>query len=485
MNLQLLLQGVDFTGDPDSREIRSVAFDSRKAEPMGLFVAMKGTRTDGHDHIDDAVEKGCTAVLCERLPEYRPEGVLFVQTPDTAEALGIVACNFYGNPSGELSLVGITGTNGKTTTATLLYRLFSSMGERCGLLSTVENRIGADVYPATHTTPDPLELNRLLRKMVDEGCGHAFMEVSSHALDQRRVAGIRFAGGVFSNITHDHLDYHKTFRNYLHAKKRLFDDLPESAFALTNLDDKNGQVMLQNTPAKRYAYALKKPADFKGRILENNASGLVLDVDGREFHARLVGEFNAYNLLAVYATAVLLGQAPVEVLTHLSRLSPAEGRFDCVFSPDRKIMGIVDYAHTPDALEKVLQTALNIRQPGGRIIVLAGCGGDRDRAKRPQMARIAARYADLAILTSDNPRSENPEDILAEMQAGLTPDLQRKALKISDRSEAIHAAARMARPGDILLVAGKGHEKYQEIKGVKHPFDDMATLVEALQIHRP
>jgi UDP-N-acetylmuramoyl-L-alanyl-D-glutamate--2,6-diaminopimelate ligase len=485
LNPHSLLYGIPCSGPLDMREIRSVVFDSRKAGPLSFFVAVKGTRTDGHDHIQQAIEQGCTAVLCERLPEVRPEGVLFVQTPDTAEALGRMAANFYGNPSRELHLVGITGTNGKTTTATLLYRLFTAMGETVGLLSTVENRIGDEVYPATHTTPDPLELNRMLRQMVSEGCHFAFMEVSSHALDQRRVAGIHFTGGVFSNLTHDHLDYHKTFRNYLHAKKRLFDDLPEGAFALTNLDDKNGQVMLQNTQARRFTYALKHLADFKGRILENHLSGLVLEMDGREFHARLVGEFNAYNLLAVYGTACLLDQDPVQVLTHLSTLAPAEGRFDCVFSPNRHIMGIVDYAHTPDALEKVLQTAQNLRRPGHRLIVVVGCGGDRDRTKRPQMGRIAAQFADMAILTSDNPRSEDPEAILAEMQSGIPPELQKKALRITHRLEAIQAASRLAQPGDILLLAGKGHEKYQEIQGVKHPFDDKAALAEALRMHHP
>lgn len=462
-------------------KVAGITADSRQVKAGWVFVAVKGTQSDGHNYIAKAIELGAVAVICEQMPNVRAENVAFVRVDDSAEALGVAAHNFHGQPSHSIRLVGVTGTNGKTTVATLLFRMFGDMGYKCGLLSTVENRIGEEVIPSTHTTPDAPALNALLARMVEERCDFAFMEVSSHSTHQRRIAGLKFEGGIFTNITHDHLDYHGTFANYIAAKKMFFDGLPSDGFALTNIDDKNGEVMLQNTLAKRNSYALRRPANFKTRILENNLTGLVMEMDGTEIHARLVGDFNAYNLTAVYGTAILMGEPKEKVLTALSNLAPAEGRFDVVQVSGVKILGIVDYAHTPDALEKVLQTLQEYRQAGARILTLVGCGGDRDTTKRPKMAKIACMLSDQAILTSDNPRSEQPEAILKQMEEGITPDLMGKSLTISDRRQAIRTAVKLAKDGDVILLAGKGHEKYQEIQGVKHPFDDKEELRNALQ----
>ncbi|HXB92771.1 MAG TPA: UDP-N-acetylmuramoyl-L-alanyl-D-glutamate--2,6-diaminopimelate ligase, partial [Puia sp.] len=401
---------------------------------------------------------------------------------DTAAAAGTIAHNFYGQPSERLKLVGVTGTNGKTTIATLLYKLFTSLGYKCGLLSTVQNQIGERIVPATHTTPDALHLNALLKEMVDEGCTHAFMETSSHAIHQQRIAGLRYAGGLFSNITHDHLDYHKTFEEYIRVKKSFFDSLPSEAFAISNADDKRGTVMLQNTHAKKYFYSLKTLADFKGKILENNLTGLVMTVNDQEVHFRLIGEFNAYNLLAVYGAALCLREDSNEVLRHLSKLTGAEGRFDYVVSPKERIIGIVDYAHTPDALINVLTTIQKLRKGHEQIITVVGAGGDRDKTKRPLMGAAACEYSDKVIITSDNPRSEEPDQIIRDIEAGLNTAARRKYISIADRKEAIRAAVSLAGAEDILLVAGKGHEKYQEIKGVKYPFDDKQILIELFEL---
>jgi UDP-N-acetylmuramoyl-L-alanyl-D-glutamate--2,6-diaminopimelate ligase len=401
-----------------------------------------------------------------------------VQTDNSAEAAGQIAHNFYDLPSQKLKLVGVTGTNGKTTIATLLYKLFTCLGYQCGLISTVENQINGQVIPSTHTTPDPVSLNQLLKQMVDAGCEYAFMEVSSHAVHQRRIAGLEFAGGIFSNITHDHLDYHKTFDEYIKAKKGFFDALPSSAFAITNIDDKRGNVMLQNTAAKKLTYSLKSMADFKGKILENSLTGLVMTVNDQEVHFRLIGEFNAYNLLAVYGAAISLGEDKGQVLQCLSNTTGAEGRFDYIVSQKERVIGIVDYAHTPDALVNVLETIKKLKQGHERIITVVGCGGDRDRTKRPVMGEVACEYSDKVIFTSDNPRSEDPEEILKEMETGLNSAARRKYVSIADRRQAIKMAVNMAQPDDIVLIAGKGHEKYQEIKGVKHHFDDKEVLQE-------
>jgi UDP-N-acetylmuramoyl-L-alanyl-D-glutamate--2,6-diaminopimelate ligase len=404
--------------------------------------------------------------------------VTYVQVANSAKTLGLLASNFYGNPSGQIKVVGVTGTNGKTSTVTLLYRLFRALGHKAGLLSTVENQINGEVIPSTHTTPDAIHLNQLMRQMADAGCEYCFMEASSHAIDQSRIEGITFAGGIFTNITHDHLDYHKTFDNYLKAKKRFFDEMPCEAFTITNIDDRNGSIMLQNTKAHKYTYALKSPADFKAKIIDNNVQGLQLEINGAEMFTRLIGEFNAYNLLAVYACATLLGVDKLDCLTQLSALAPPEGRFDQIVSEKGNIIGIIDYAHTPDALKNVLHTINAIRKGNETLISIVGCGGDRDAAKRPVMAQVAAHLSDKCILTSDNPRSEDPNEILREMNEGVTVTDRRKVLSITDRKEAIKTACMMANSGDIILLAGKGHEKYQEIKGVKHPFDDKSVLRE-------
>lgn len=481
--LSEILDGLAFTelqGSADV-EISCIVFDSRKVVPGCLFVAVRGTVVDGHDYIEQAVKAGAIAVICEDLPAHVTGEVDFLMVADSSIALGIVASNFYDNPSKKLKLVGVTGTNGKTTVATLLFKLFRDLGYKCGLLSTVENKINNDIVQATHTTPDQVTLNELLAEMVDRGCDYAFMEVSSHAIVQHRIEGLTFSGGIFTNITHDHLDYHKTFENYIKAKKAFFDGLPKTAFALTNLDDKNGNVMLQNTKAHRKGYGLKSMADFKTKILENQFEGLLLNIDNEEVWFKLVGTFNAYNLTAVYAAAMLLDQDKAKVLTSLSKLSGAEGRFDYITSPE-KIIGIVDYAHTPDAVQNVLSTVHDVRRGKEKVITVIGCGGDRDKAKRPVMAKTACEWSDKVILTSDNPRSEDPEQIIEEMMKGVDPAFKRHVMKITDRHEAIKVAVQLAAPGDIVVIAGKGHEKYQEIKGVKNHFDDKEELLRAFDM---
>ncbi len=465
-----------------SVEVTNLQTDSRKVEKGSAFIAVKGVQVDGHQFIDKAVEKGAVAVIAETLPATLHEGVTYVQVDNSHAAAGYIAHNFYGHPSEKLKLVGVTGTNGKTTIATLLYKLFSALGYKCGLLSTVDNHIGDVIVPATHTTPDAINLNALLRQMGDAGCTHVFMETSSHAIHQHRIAGLQYSGALFSNITHDHLDYHKTFDEYIRVKKSFFDSLPANAFAISNADDKRGAVMLQNTSAKKYFYSLRTMADFKGKILENSLTGLVMLINDQEVHFRLIGEFNAYNLLAVYGAAICLGEEKQEVLRCLSVLSGAEGRFDYVVSPKEKIIGIVDYAHTPDALLNVLATIKKVRHGHEQIITVVGCGGDRDTAKRPVMGMVACEHSDKVIFTSDNPRSEDPEQILRDIENGLNAAAKRKYISIADRKEAIRTAINLAKPEDIILVAGKGHEKYQEIKGVKHPFDDKEVLRQMIDL---
>lgn len=465
-----------------NKEVSNLQADSRQAGPGSLFIALKGTHTDAHQYIPKVIDAGATLIVCEDLPATLQPGITYIQVESTAAAAGILAHNFYGQPSEKLKLVGVTGTNGKTTIATILYKLFSALNYKCGLLSTVQNHIGERIIPATHTTPDALHLNALLKEMLDEGCTHVFMETSSHAIHQHRIAGLKYAGGIFSNITHDHLDYHKTFDEYIRVKKSFFDSLPSEAFAISNADDKRGAVMLQNTHAKKYFYSLKTLAEFKGKILENNLTGLVMTINDQEVHFRLIGEFNAYNLLAVYGAALCLGEDKNEVLRTLSTLSGAEGRFDYSVSPREGIIGIVDYAHTPDALINVLATIQKLRKGHEKIITVVGCGGDRDKTKRPLMAAAACEYSDKAILTSDNPRSEDPEQIIRDMEAGLNTAAKRKYISITDRKEAIRTAVSLAGPEDILLIAGKGHEKYQEIKGVKYPFDDKQILMELFEL---
>ena len=460
--------------------IGNIQFDSRKVDSESVFVAVKGTQVDGHDYIAKAIEKGAKVIICETLPNDLVEGITYITVESSAKVLGQMASEFYGNPSEKIKLVGITGTNGKTTTATILYKLFMEMGYKTGLLSTVENKIGLQIIPATHTTPNPVALNELLAKMVDNDCDYAFMEVSSHAIEQERVAGLNFDGGVFTNISHDHLDYHKTFKNYINAKKKFFDDLDKKAFVLTNIDDRRGLVMLQNTKAKKQTYAVRQMADFKAKIIENSLLGLQLNLNGQEFHSRLIGEFNVYNLLAVYGTATLLGHDSTEVLTVLSNLDSAEGRFDYIVSPKKNIVAIVDYAHTPDALEKVLMTIEGVKNGNGKIITVVGCGGDRDRKKRPIMAKTAADLSQQVILTSDNPRTENPHDILTEMEKGIPAYATARVLTIENRRQAIKTACTLANENDVILVAGKGHEKYQDINGVKHHFDDKEELTKNL-----
>jgi UDP-N-acetylmuramoyl-L-alanyl-D-glutamate--2,6-diaminopimelate ligase len=468
---------VSTSGDMEV-DVKNIVFDSRKVEEGSAFVAIAGTQVNGHDYIDAALEKGATAIVCEDLPENLTEGITWVQVGDSAKALGIMASNYYGNPSDEIQVVAITGTNGKTTTATLLHQLFIVMGYSTGLLSTVENKINEEVIPATHTTPDAVSVQALLRKMVDAGCTHCFMEASSHAIVQERIAGLKLAGAVFTNISHDHLDYHKTFDEYIKAKKKLFDDLPKDAFALVNSDDKRGMVMLQNCKANHQTFALKSPADFKAKIISNTLEGLELDINGKLVWFRLIGAFNAYNLLGVLGTAILLGEDEEEVLTTLSSIRGAKGRFDRISIGG--ITAIVDYAHTPDALDNVLKTINGVRTGGEQLITVVGCGGNRDKTKRPIMAKMAVQESDKAILTSDNPRFEDPEEILKDMQVGVGPTERRKTLTIVDRKEAIRTACMLSQPGDIILVAGKGHEDYQEIKGVKHHFDDAEVVTEFL-----
>jgi UDP-N-acetylmuramoyl-L-alanyl-D-glutamate--2,6-diaminopimelate ligase len=462
--------------------VPALHIDSRAVGQGDAFIAIRGVHADGHVFIEKAIQQGAAIIICEELPATLAENVVYVQVASSANAAGIIAGNFYDNPSQKVQLVGVTGTNGKTTIATLLFRLFSKLGYHCGLLSTVQNQIGDRIVPATHTTPDPIQLNALLAQMVDDGCTYVFMEVSSHAIHQQRIAGLKFAGGIFSNITHDHLDYHKTFDEYIRVKKSFFDGLPTTAFAITNLDDKRGTVMLQNTKAKKTSYSLRTVADFKGKILENNLTGLIMMVNEQEVHFRLIGEFNAYNLLAVYGAAILLKQDKEQVLQALSDLTGAEGRFDYIMSAQQRIIGIVDYAHTPDALLNVLNTIRNLRKGHEQIITVVGCGGDRDTAKRPIMAQVAAEKSDKVILTSDNPRSEDPVEIIRQMEVGVPVHLKKRVLSITDRKEAIKTACSLANPEDIILVAGKGHEKYQDIQGVKHPFDDKQVLREMLEL---
>ncbi|WP_316821541.1 UDP-N-acetylmuramoyl-L-alanyl-D-glutamate--2,6-diaminopimelate ligase [Pedobacter gandavensis] len=483
MQLQDVLYGIAITNlvGSTNREITALVFDSRQVVKDAVFFAIKGTLSDGHKYIENTIQAGASVIVCEQIPAETVPGVVYIQVDNSSVALGEMAANFYGNPSSKLKLVGITGTNGKTTIATILFKLFRSLGYHVGLISTVQNHIDDVVIPATHTTPNPIALNELLQKMVDAGCEYCFMEVSSHAVVQHRIEGLDFVGGVFSNISHDHLDFHKTFDNYIKAKKAFFDGLPAGAFALTNLDDRNGMVMLQNTRATKMTYALKQLADFKAKVVENSFNGLHLEIDQADVFFKLVGSFNAYNLLAVYGTAVLLGEDKLEVLTALSNLTGAEGRFDYVTS-NNQIIGIVDYAHTPDAVQNVLSTIADIRKGTEQVITIIGCGGDRDKTKRPIMAQVACDWSDKVILTSDNPRSENPQTIVEEMEKGVSPTNKRKTLSIVDRREAIKTACHLAKPGDIILLAGKGHEKYQEINGVRYHFDDKEILMEQLNL---
>ncbi|MBB6269582.1 UDP-N-acetylmuramoyl-L-alanyl-D-glutamate--2,6-diaminopimelate ligase [Pedobacter cryoconitis] len=483
MQLQDVLYGVAIKNlvGRTNRVISALTFDSREVQQDAVFFAVKGTLSDGHTFISQTIAAGATVIICEEIPAEVNPAVTYIVVENTSVALGIMASNFYGNPSSSLKLVGITGTNGKTTIATILFKLFRSLGFHTGLISTVQNQVNDQIIAATHTTPNPLALNQLLKQMVELGCTYCFMEVSSHAMVQHRIEGVTFAGGVFSNITHDHLDFHKTFDNYIKAKKSFFDILPKGAFALTNADDKNGMVMLQNTKASKKTYALKQLADYKANIIENRFSGLNLEIDHTDVFFKLVGSFNAYNLAAVYGTAMLLGQDKLNVLTILSNLTGAEGRFEEVPN-SKQIIGLVDYAHTPDAVQNVLTTIHDIRKGTEQVITVIGCGGDRDKTKRPVMAQVACDWSDKVILTSDNPRTEDPHQILADMEAGVSPTNQRKTLTIADRREAIKTACHLARPGDIILIAGKGHEKYQEINGVRYHFDDKEVLMEQLNL---
>lgn len=457
------------------KDITGIEIDSRNVKAGNLFVAVKGTQTDGHAYIAKAVGNGASAVVCENLPDSPDSNVAYVQVADTEEAVGKLATHFFGDPTSKLDLIGVTGTNGKTTIATLLYNMFRKFGYKVGLISTVCNYIDGEAIPTDHTTPDPITLNKLLGRMADEGCKYAFMEVSSHSIAQKRIGGLRFAGGIFTNITRDHLDYHKTFENYLKAKKAFFDGLPKTAFALTNADDRNGMVMVQNTKAKVYSYSLRTLCDFKGKVLEDGFDGMLMDINNREVNVQFIGRFNASNLLAVYGAACILGKKPEDVLLLLSTLHPVSGRFDALRSP-KGYTAIVDYAHTPDALINVLDTIHEVLRGRGKVITVVGAGGNRDKGKRPLMAKESARRSDKVIITSDNPRFEEPQDIINDMLAGLDKDDSRKVLSIADRKEAIRTACMLSEPGDVILIAGKGHENYQEIKGVKHHFDDKEVL---------
>lgn len=479
--LRDIFYGVSLTeviGSTDN-QVGEIVFDSRKASGNSLFVAIEGGIADGHDFIDQVIEKGCQHIVCQQLPENVRKDVGYYVVADSHAALAIIAANFYENPSEKLTLVGITGTNGKTTTTTLLHKLFLDLGHKVGLISTVVNKINDESIPSTHTTPDPVTLNGLLARMVDEGCDYCFMEVSSHAIHQRRIWRLKFALGGFTNITHEHLDYHKTFKEYIHVKKAFFDGLAKEAIAISNADDKNGAVMLQNSNARHVFYGLKSVADYKAKVLENQFSGLVLSIDSQELWTRLIGDFNAYNLLLVYAVAMELEQDQVEVLRIMSTLNSVEGRFEYVQSQEG-IIAIVDYAHTPDALENVLKTIKNIRTGNETVFTIIGCGGDRDRSKRPTMAKIACEWSDKVVLTSDNPRTEDPESIIEEMMTGVEGQHFKKTLSITNRKEAIKSACSMAEKGDIILIAGKGHETYQEINGVRHDFDDLEIVKELL-----
>lgn len=464
--------------------INKMDFDSRKIESNDVFIAIRGTISDGHDYIEKAIQLGAVAIVCETFPEIIANGVTYIQVKDTNSALAIMAANYFGNPSQNLKLVGITGTNGKTTIASLLYQLFKKAGYKVGLLSTVKILVDDVEYKATHTTPDSITINQYLKEMIDAGVEYCFMEVSSHGIHQKRTEALHFAGGIFTNLSHDHLDYHPTFAEYRDVKKSFFDNLPKTAFALSNIDDKNGQVMLQNTVAKKCTYALKSYADYKTQILESQLSGLLLKINGHEVWVKLIGTFNAYNLLAIYGTAVELGLESLEVLRLMSELESVSGRFQYIVSTTN-ITAIVDYAHTPDALENVLKTINDIRTKNEQLITVVGCGGNRDKSKRPIMGEIAAELSDKAILTSDNPRNEEPETIIDEMEQGVAPQNYKRILSITDRKQAIKTACQLAQPNDIILIAGKGHEMYQEIKGIRHDFDDMKIVKELLdQLHK-
>jgi UDP-N-acetylmuramoyl-L-alanyl-D-glutamate--2,6-diaminopimelate ligase len=468
------IEVVDITGD-SGREIGGIAFDSRSVNPGDLFVAIRGTISDGHDFIEEAVAGGAVAVVSEEDPKAGPEQVTWIRVAHSRKALALMASAYFGHPSRDLHLVGITGTNGKTTVSTLLHRIFTRLGFRAGLISTIQVLVGEDLYPATHTTPDPIQVNSFLRKMVDSGCGYCFMEVSSHAIDQNRIEGLDFDGGVFTNLTREHLDYHQDFKTYLSVKKRFFDTLSSDAFALVNSDDRNAGVMIQNCRARKYTFGLRSAEDFRGRINEMHMEGTSMEINGAEVWVSLPGRFNASNLLSAYAVAVLLGQHPDDVLSELSHLAPVRGRFETIRS-EKGIIGIIDYAHTPDALSNVLETIREVNLAGSKIITVVGAGGNRDRGKRPQMARIAAEASHKVILTSDNPRNEDPERILDDLMEGIPGELRDRTLRITDREEAIRTACMLAAGGDIILVAGKGHETYQVIGDRKIAFDDMKIL---------
>ena len=482
MKLEELIKGInviEIKGD-STQTVSGIHIDSRKVEAGHLFIAVKGTQTDGHAYIGKAIELGASAIVCETFPEDMASHVTYIKVADTEDCVGKLATAFYGDPTSKLELIGVTGTNGKTTIATLLYNMFRKFGYKVGLISTVCNYIDDEAIPTEHTTPDPITLNKLLGRMADEGCKYAFMEVSSHSVAQKRIGGLKFAGGIFTNLTRDHLDYHQTVDNYLKAKKAFFDNLPKSAFALTNLDDKNGMVMVQNTKAKVCTYSLRSISDFKGKVLEDGFEGMLLDINKVEVNVQFIGRFNASNLLAVYGTACLLGKKPEDVLLVLSTLQPVSGRFDALRSP-RGYSAIVDYAHTPDALTNVLNTIQEVLNGRGNIITVVGAGGNRDKGKRPIMAQEAAKYSDKVIITSDNPRFEEPQDIINDMLAGLSKEDMRKVISIVDRKEAIKTACMLAQAGDAILVAGKGHENYQDIKGVKHHFDDKEVIREIFE----
>lgn len=473
MKLEDLLKGLDVLEQKGASDVdvTGVNIDSRLVKEGNMFIAVKGTAADGHAYIGKAIELGAKAVVCEDMPQELVDGVAYVRLANTEQSVGQIATNFYGDPTSKLKLVGVTGTNGKTTIATVLYNMFREMGHKTGLLSTVCNYIDGEAYPTEHTTPDPVTLNAMLAKMVDAGCEYCFMEVSSHSVVQNRIGGLRFVGGMFTNITRDHLDYHKTFENYIKAKKQFFDNLPADAFAITNVDDKNGMVMVQNTKATVKTYSVQSPADFKAKIIECHFEGMYLDINGKEVGVQFIGKFNVSNLLAVYGTAVMLGVDPQDALVAMSKMKPVNGRFEALRSP-KGFTAIVDYAHTPDALENVLNAIHAVLDGKGKVITVCGCGGNRDKGKRPIMAQEAVKQSDKVILTSDNPRFEEPEDILKDMQAGLTEEQLADVLTIVDRRQAIKTACMIAQKGDVILVAGKGHEDYQIVKGVKHHFDD-------------
>ena len=479
MKLQEIINGINIleTKGSSDIDISNIHIDSRKVEENNLFIAVKGTQTDGHAYINKAIEKGAKAIICETFPEDIKDNITYISVANTEDCVGKIATTFYGDPTSKLELIGVTGTNGKTTIATLLYNMFRKFGYKVGLISTVCNYIDDEAIPTEHTTPDPITLNKLLGRMADEGCKYAFMEVSSHSVAQKRIGGLKFAGGIFTNLTRDHLDYHLTVDNYLKAKKAFFDNLPKSAFALTNLDDKNGMVMVQNTKAKVCSYSLRSICDFKGKVLEDDFEGMLLDINNVEVNVQFIGRFNASNLLAVYGTACLLGKKPEDVLLALSILQPVSGRFDALRSP-RGYSAIVDYAHTPDALVNVLSTIQEVLNGRGNVITVVGAGGNRDKGKRPIMAQEAVKQSNKVIITSDNPRFEEPQDIIDDMLAGLNKEEMKKVLCIVDRKEAIKTACMLAQAGDAILVAGKGHENYQDIKGVKYHFDDKEVIRE-------